>query len=160
MIGATCTGRLLQRAGNTWSEFVEISCCSIGVALSSLPAPDPPSATFKISTVSAVEFAITPRSLHLFHGLNSSQPPRGPGFGSFVLSDFFDLNAERTFKLRALIGLPVAQPSAMASIATGMGHTACPHLLACPIMPCPALPCPAYTFSLYMSFLLACAVDF
>ena len=157
MIGATCTGRLLQRAGNTWSEFVEISCCSIGVALSSLPAPDPPSATFKLSTVSAVEFAITPRSLHLFHGLNSSQPPRGPGFGSFVLSDFFDLNAERTFKLRAVEGY--LSPSTTASTANGMGHTACPHVLACAIIPRPALPCPAYTFSLDV-FSSSCAVDF
>ena len=36
------------------------------------------------------------RALHLFHGLNSSPTPLDSGFGSFVLGEIFDLNAERT----------------------------------------------------------------
>ena len=47
--------RPLQSAGTTWNDVVELSCCAIGVALSSLTPPDSPSATVKLSTVSAGE---------------------------------------------------------------------------------------------------------
>ena len=49
----------MQCAGTTsrttWNDVVELSCCAIGVALSSLTPPDSPSATVKLSTVSAGE---------------------------------------------------------------------------------------------------------
>ena len=51
--------RPLQCAGTTWNDVVELSCCAIGVALSSLASPDSTSATVKFSTVSAGEFATT-----------------------------------------------------------------------------------------------------
>ena len=95
MIGATCTGRLLQRAGNTWSEVVEISCCAVGVEPSSLLAPDPFSATFKLASVSAGEFAITSRPAPV-SWTQLIPTPLDSGFGSFVLGEIFDLNAERT----------------------------------------------------------------
>ena len=47
----------MQCAGTTWNDVVELSCCAIGVALSSLTPPDSPSATVKLSTVSAGELA-------------------------------------------------------------------------------------------------------
>ena len=49
----------MQCAGTTWNDVVELSCCAIGVALSSLASPDSTSATVKFSTVSAGEFATT-----------------------------------------------------------------------------------------------------
>ena len=53
--------RPLQCAGTTWNDVVELSCCAIGIALSSLASPDSTSATVKFSTVSAGEFATSSR---------------------------------------------------------------------------------------------------
>ena len=56
----------MQCAGTTWNDVVELSCCAIGIALSSLASPDSTSATVKFSTVSAGEFATaTVQTLHL-----------------------------------------------------------------------------------------------